>query len=178
MTLHASVGRYDRVAIALHWSAALLVVIALLSGFAVEAFGRSAHSLLRVHVLAGGLAGLLTLLRIAWMFVERRPAVAPNTKGARRPLVLGVHALLRLIPLGMAVSGAGLLLLSGGADQLLTGNPGVLPNFDELLPKRPHSLGAAVLLVLILLHAGASLYHHFVLRDGLLRRIAFVRPKS
>jgi len=40
-------------------------------------------------------------------------------------------------------------------------------------PRIPHGAGARLLLALPVLHAGAALHHHFVRRDGLMRRIRF-----
>ncbi|MHA6940133.1 cytochrome b/b6 domain-containing protein [Ralstonia pseudosolanacearum] len=36
-----------------------------------------------------------------------------------------------------------------------------------------HGIGARLLLLMALVHAGAALYHHFIRRDGLLRRMWF-----
>ncbi|WP_156943326.1 cytochrome b/b6 domain-containing protein [Ensifer sp. WSM1721] len=35
----------------------------------------------------------------------------------------------------------------------------------------PHGFGANLLIGLLAFHAGAALYHHFIRRDGLLRRM-------
>jgi cytochrome b561 len=53
------------------------------------------------------------------------------------------------------------------------GKSAPLPDFWKYRPRTPHGIGARLLLALIVLHTGAALYHHFVRRDGLLRRMLF-----
>lgn len=160
---------YGRVAVGLHWAIAALIALALASGFAAEniADGRAA---LRVHVVAGALAGLLTLARVAWWwFADTRPA--PNTQGLTDTLAKLVHILLIVVPLGMAASGVGMMVLSGAGAQLIAGDPSALPEFERLPPRMPHGLGARLLVALIVGHVAAALYHHMLLGDGLLRRM-------
>jgi cytochrome b561 len=168
--------QYGRVAIVLHWSIAALILVALASGFAADAIGRDAHGVLRAHVASGLLAGLLTLVRVGWwLLADTRPDPAPNAGSIRGAVARAVHALLIIVPLGMAASGIGMLVLTGAGAQLFGGAPGALPEFETVLPRRPHGLGAWVLVGLVALHVGAALYHHLVLRDRLLARLAW-RP--
>ena len=73
----------------------------------------------------------------------------------------------------MASSGIGIMVLSGAGAIIFAGEPGPLPDLWQFLPRTPHAIAARVLIVLLVLHAGAALYHHFVTRDGLLRRMWF-----
>ncbi|MDN2565971.1 cytochrome b/b6 domain-containing protein [Aquibium sp. A9E412] len=174
MTLRSSPTAYGRVAVALHWSTALLVLVALGSGFAADSLAADAAPALRAHVAAGGMAGLLTLLRVVWWWAaDTRPAAAGTGSTARMARV--AHALLIVVPLGMAASGVGLMLLSGAGAQLFLGAAGPLPDFDALQPRAAHGLGAIVLLGLLALHVAAALYHQLVLRDRLLARMGFGR---
>ena len=54
-----------------------------------------------------------------------------------------MHWLLTLIPVAMAASGIGMMVLSGAADALTGGGP--LPDFEQFLPRGPHGAGARVL---------------------------------
>lgn len=174
MTMKSTQAQYGRVAVALHWSIAVLVLVALVSGFGAEAFGQEAHGALRAHVAAGLTVGLLTLARIAWWWLaDVRPDPAPDAEGMRGSLARTVHILLIVVPVGMAASGIGMMVLSGAGAQLFGGVPGALPEFDKLLPRAPHGIGARVLVALIGLHVSAALYHHFARRDALIRRMWF-----
>ena len=72
----------------------------------------------------------------------------------------------------MAASGIGMFVLSG-AGPIVFGSEGNLPDFTQYLPRVPHSIGARAMVALLVLHAGAALYHHFVKRDATLRRMWF-----
>lgn len=178
MTMKSTPARYGRIAIALHWSIAALTLAALASGFAADAIGREAQAPLRAHAVSGLLAGMLTLARVAWWWLaDVKPDPAPNSDGMQGIMARITHVLLVIIPVGMAASGIGMLVLSGAGEQLLGGAPGLLPEFERLPPRAPHGIGARVLMALVVLHVGAALYHHLVLRDRLLERLSWRRPR-
>lgn len=176
MTLKSTPTRYGAVAIVLHWSAALLILMALASGFAVEAIGREAHNVLRVHAVTGLFAGLLTLVRIAWFWLaDTKPAPAPDTQPVSGFVARLVHVLMIVVPLGMTASGIGMMVLSGAGAQLLSDAPGLLPQFETVRPRVPHGIGARALVAMIALHTSAALYHQLALRDRLMQRMWFAR---
>jgi cytochrome b561 len=84
-----------------------------------------------------------------------------------------VHVLFYVVVLGMIASGIGMMLLSGAAPLIFGGESALLPDFWKYPQRIPHGIGARLLLALLALHAGAALYHHFIRRDGLLRRMWF-----
>lgn len=115
---------------------------------------------------------LLTLFGIAWwLFAGAKPKSIEMPKwqdmGAR-----AVHYIFYVVILGMAASGIGMLALSGAAPPIF-GEAQTLPEFMGYKPRIPHGIGARVMAVLFIFHAGAALYHHFVMRDGLLGRMWF-----
>ena len=168
--------QYGHVAIALHWAIALLMAVALVSGFAADRVGAQAHGALRAHAISGGLAGLLTLIRIGWWWLaDTKPDAAPNSEGIKGVVARLTHALLIIVPLGMAASGIGMLVLTGAGAQLFGGVPGTLPEFELVAPRTPHGIAARVLIALTALHIGAAVYHQAVLRDGLMGRLAWGR---
>ncbi len=172
MTAAIARDRYDRVAIALHWSIAALLLVAMASGFNADSAGREAHGMLRLHAMAGGLAVVLTLVRITWwLLADSRPDPAPNREGLKGTAAKLVHGLLIVVPVAMAISGVGMLALSGAGAQLFGGGTGPLPDFEALPPRRLHGLGARLLIAMTAVHVGAALYHHYVLRDGLIHRM-------
>lgn len=172
MKITSTPDQYGLVAVALHWSIAALVVVALASGFAADTIGAGAHGALRAHVVAGILIGVLTIARIGWwLLADTRPAADPNR--LRRLLAKAVHVLLMIIPLGMAASGIGMMVLTGAGEQLLAEAPGPLPDFGKVPPRAPHGAGAIALLVLLVLHVAAALHHQLIMRDGLIGRMWF-----
>ncbi len=172
MKITSTADQYGLVAVVLHWSIAILIVVALASGFAADTIGRDAHDVLRVHATAGLLTALLTIVRIGWWLVaDTRPAADEDR--LRRLSAKAVHVLLIIIPLGMAASGIGMMVATGAGELLLAGTPDPLPNFEKVPPRAPHGAGALALLALLVLHVVAALYHQFIMRDGLIGRMWF-----
>lgn len=170
--------RYGTVAIAMHWVTALAVFALLGSGFrAAGMVDLSAKaSLLRVHIVLGLSVLVLTVLRVIWwVLVDRKPADPAGTPRWQVVAAHAVHGLFYLVIAGMAASGIGMMALSGAGDILFGGSTATLPDFTLFLPRGPHGLGAFLLVVLILAHVGAALYHQFVLRDRVLARMGLGR---
>ena len=172
---------YDTLSRAFHWLTAIAVVVAFILG--PEHFGRAmrngmdpaTHWDIVTHESLGLLVMALTLLRLLWLMV--RPA-KPRFDMYRWMDISGqaTHGLLWLMLLAVPVSA---LLSLGSEGHPLTLLGGI--RIDEM-PLIAHSslaewtdwgdvhtfLGDAILWVSGL-HAVAALFHHFVLKDGLLR---------
>ena len=78
----------------------------------------------------------------------------------------------------MGASGIGMLSLSGAGPIIFGRVEGHLPDFWNFKPRIPHGIGARLLVILLFLHIGAALYHHFILRDGSLKRMRFGNDKE
>ena len=160
--------RYAKPRIAIHWLAALLIVFMLATGSLVLAeLPNTAEKIgnLSIHMILGGLAGLLVLIRIVLGRSYPAPAAAAGEKLGR----VG-HVLLNLVILLMAMSGMLLAFQSGALDAVFFG--GVLPeDFKSFTPRTIHGFASKVAMGLIALHVLAALYNQFVVRDGLLSRM-------
>jgi cytochrome b561 len=164
--------RYGAVAQIFHWATAILVVVAFVYGpggseqrvySLAKDFDRQLHETLGLAVLS------LVILRVAWRAFDVAPDDPPMPAWMRIASKL-VHALLYALLLGVpftAISGAWHPLT-------LLGNLRIAPWLPEV-----HALGSAIasvhtwlgdaILWVAGVHAAAALYHHFVLRDGVLR---------
>ena len=166
--------RYSGTAQALHWATALLVLAAFIYGpggseqrvySAAGNFDRQLHESLGLSVF------LLVFVRVAWRMFDKHPdpARVPRWMGfAAKAVQFALYALLFALPL-TAITGA---WLEGHPLTLLTG--------IEIIPllARSHDVGASLatlhtwlgdaIMWLAGLHALAALYHHIVLRDGVL----------
>jgi cytochrome b561 len=160
--------RYARPQIAVHWLAALAIVFLLVTGSLVLAdLPNTAQKIgnLRIHMIVGALAGLLVIARI----VLRKRLPAPPPVHSEKLARIG-HMALNLAVLLLVISGAMLMLVSGGFDAVF-GN-GVLPeDFKQFTPRRIHGLASRLAMALIAIHILAALYHQFIVRDGLLGRM-------
>lgn len=76
-----------------------------------------------------------------------------------------------VVILGMIASGIGMIVTSGAGPVILAGEGAALPNFNRYLSRVPHGLSAMLLLALLAAQAGAELYHQFIRRDGIFRRM-------
>lgn len=172
MPMKSSISRYGSVSIMFHWLSAVTIFALLVLGFRAagsEDPGAKA-ALLRLHVPLGFFVLAITVLRLVWWTLDRKPrrAEAPRWQALAER---AVHSLLYATIALMGTSGIGMIALSGAGPILFGGSSERLPNFSNYAPRVPHALGAFVLLGLVTVHVAAALYHQFVKRDRLLARM-------
>jgi len=181
--------RYGTLAQGLHWVTALLVFAAY--SFAPEGSEDEVYSPARdfdrqLHETLGLCVFALVLLRLLWRLVDERPRPPPVARWmnvAATVMQRLLYVLLVAVPL-TAIAGA-----------WLEGHPLTLLAGVEMQPlvAKSHAAGAIVanvhtrlgdaVLWLACAHALAGLYHHYVLKDGVLdamlpRRFPLWRPRG
>jgi cytochrome b561 len=178
MSWKSSTRRYGAVAIFIHWVSAAAILALFALGFLAANAGDPAAkaALLRVHVPLGLIALALTLLRLLWWLVDRRPAPQPGQPGWQTTVERAVRAVIYVAILAMGASGIATIALSGAAAILFFGAPGPLPDFWNFPPMRAHLTAAIALLALAGLHIAAAFYHQFYRRDRLLGRMGIGAP--
>jgi cytochrome b561 len=178
MPVSSSEG-YDRVAVALHWLIAALVVGQFVLGWwmqeipkqppgpRVDAF--NAHKSVGLTILA------LMVVRVLWRAAHRPPALPPLPAWqafAARATHLGLYALLLVLPLcgylGSVYSGYPVKLFGATLPAWGARNAALKDLFSAL-----HLAGGFALAALVLLHVGGALRHALVARDGLLSRMTW-----
>ncbi len=178
MTRRSDDSHYGTVAVTIHWLSALLIVVLLGTGFragqTIDPIAKA--DILRFHAPMGLAILVLTIARIIWWWrFDTKPSAVGNDPRWQSLSAKTVHVLFYIIIIGMTASGIGMIVLSGVGPILFGGAEGTLPDFTLYLPRIPHGLGARAMLALLILHAGAALYHHFVKHDVTLRRMWFGR---
>lgn len=170
-----SVTRYSAPAQTLHWLTAALVLVAFIYGpggseervySASRDFDRQLHETLGVSVL------MLVALRIVWRMVDARPEPPklPRWMDIIAKVVrMALYVLLFAVPF-TAIAGA---WMEGHALTLLGGiriAPPIVEShaIGETIASVHTWLGDAIIWIAGM-HALAGLYHHFVLKDGVLR---------
>jgi cytochrome b561 len=177
-------ARYDAIAIALHWLIALGILALIAIGLSMTHLALAPllkFQLYQLHKSIGVTVLLAVLLRIVWRLSHRPPAL-PDLKRLERAAAEGMHRLLYLLMVALPLTGWA--LVSASPFNLPTVLYGMvpwphLPMLAAITDKAPveavlkliHGKLGWLLLVLVLLHAGAALRHHFILRDGVLRRM-------
>jgi cytochrome b561 len=174
------VTRYHPLLVILHWLLAILILAALAIGFFLLAGTPNSDpqkiAILRIHMAGGMLILAVMILRFVVRLCTAKPAVAS----------IGDARLDRLAPLAHYGFYVVILLTvgTGYATGLLAGLPAVvfarsgdpLPAHFGIFPTFvAHSWLAIVLAVLIGLHVLAALYHQFVRKECLFRRMGFGR---
>ncbi len=162
---------------AIHWLTAVLVLVAFVYGpggseeriySAARDFDRQLHETLGVCVLA------LVLVRVLWRFLDRRPEPPPLARWmglAAKMVRVTLYVLLFAVP------------LTGLSGAWLEGHPLTLLGSLAMPPPLPrvHTLGSGiagvhswlgdVIIWVAGVHAAAGLFHHYVLKDGVLLSI-------
>ncbi len=176
IALKSDEDQYGTVAVLIHWTSALLILVLIVSGFRAAGTVDSAAkaAILRVHVSIAVAALALTVVRIVWWWgVDRKPDPVSGSPRWQERTARVVHVLFYIVILGTAASGIGMIALSGAAPMIFGGESALLPDFWRYPPRLPHAAGARLLVALLVLHAGAAVYHHFVRGDDLLWRMWF-----
>jgi cytochrome b561 len=170
-------ARYDAATVWLHWVTAAFVTvcwgIAQVTGYFPR--GPVRHNVWSVHVALGLLLMLILIARIGWRAAKGR--TLPHT-GGPLPRQFGSAAKAALYLLMLATMLLGLVNIWVRGWDLF----GVvtIPKYDPADTGREtiravnswHDLAANGLMAAAAIHSLAALFRHYVLRDGVLRRMA------
>jgi cytochrome b561 len=164
-----------------HWLTAGLIFIMLPLGFYMAYRGNTlniwdatTNRLYSLHKLLGMVILLLVIARLIYRFrngaPKDEPTLEPWQKAASHATHWSLYALLILMPLGgwLGVS------LYGARDIFGLFSLPALAAQDQAAASRIfflHFLGGLAILGLLGAHVGAALYHHFIRKDGVLRRM-------
>lgn len=195
--MKAQPTRYSSVAIALHWLIAIAILAMLPMGFWMTyAINHPetqalAYRTFQFHKSVGFLILALTVIRILWRLSHRVPPMPPEMKpwevAAARATHMAFYGLMLLMPLsgwlyistGWSASGDRALDVATswfGLFQIphlpgLAGADGALRRTLAFQALGAHSLMAWGAIVLIALHVGAALKHHFISGDDVLAQM-------
>ena len=177
MAAKSTTDRYGTVAVTIHWVTAAAIL--LLFGLGLAAANAPDPGvklvLLRIHVPLGIAIFALTVFRIVWWFIDRRPRPLAGMPGWQVTAEGAVRLLIYALVLVLGASGIVLLLLSGAPAVLFFHTPGPLADFWSFPPMMAHYLAAFALIGLAALHVAAALCHQWIRRDHLLARMGVGR---
>lgn len=166
---------YDRVAIALHWTTAVLVFANFALAQTWDWFSKPVTKLMEdTHMSFGVLLAAVIISRLAWRLVPGHQ-VSLLESGWLRLASKSTHYLFYTLPLVEAA--LGFTFRWGAGRPMAFFGTGIPPLIGEIGRPLRHDLreihewiGWAIV-VLALLHAAVGLYHHYVLRDRVLVRM-------
>jgi cytochrome b561 len=171
----ALASRHQPMLVALHWLLAVMIIGLLCLGFFVLANMPNTDprklDVLVWHMAGGMFVLALMILRLLIRLWSARPAPATAGSSLLDRMASVTHYSLYVIVFLMILTGWSTGWLISGAFQP-HGEP--LPNTFAVFPTfRAHAALATLLAILIAGHLAAALYHQFVLKDGLFRRMWF-----
>jgi cytochrome b561 len=171
-------AKYHPVHVAIHWFIAFAMAQLLLRGaFIMVNVPNSSPekiSALGAHMFAGSLVLVLMILRVVLVNTTRLPPSANGPTPMLTRVKKIVHPLLYVSIFIQALAGLG-MAYQADLPSVIFLHQGALPPSFWIYPLRTVHLNSRILMGLIALHLSGALYHTFVLRDGLLRRMSFGR---
>ena len=178
--MHPKTDRYSKVAIGLHWTIAILIISLLIAGLLMtQDWMPQRFKIYQWHKSLGIVVLLLSVFRLIWRLTHKPPALPGGMKGweviAAKITHVGFYALMIGVPLlGWAMVSASTLPIENKLFYLipLPDMPGVTASeaaADRL--KLLHEIGAKLIILLLVLHIGGALKHHFIAKDGTLARM-------
>lgn len=176
--------KFGRVAITFHWVMAVGLVLAVAFGLGTVYIDdtRTSRSALALHQTAGFVMFLLAVARLYWRATHKPPAPPAGMPAGQRIASAVTHGTLYLFLLGMPLSGYIGLAARGREIPVfgLFNLPHLTPRSFDLSANAQtlHYYAQFIMYGLIVLHIAAALYHHFVLKDGILARMLPGRRKA
>ena len=178
MTMRNTENHWGWLSKLLHWLTAVLILIQIPLGFYAEElkFSPLKLDLFVWHKSIGMLILLLAIERLLWRITGTIPKPLDNNPIQRRLAQLA-HALLYGLMLALPISGWITTSAANIPTKLfwlielpaITGPDEALKN----LAAEVHEVCVIMLIIILLVHIGAALYHHFKLRDSILKRMWF-----
>ncbi|CAH2601769.1 Cytochrome b [Rhodovastum atsumiense] len=171
--------RYGVVTRALHWGTVILVIAAWGLGIVLEDIPRELRATpVSIHFTLGVTILTLAALRVLWRLAARDHL--PGEPGLMGRVRDAMHLSLISILVAMPVTGL-MMPWSRGRDVALLGGVSIPAPFTVPgggLWHGTHEVLAYLLATLVAGHFAAALYHHLVMRDGVLRRMLPARQAA
>ncbi|NDV01198.1 cytochrome b [Pseudoroseicyclus tamaricis] len=174
----AGAGRYRGPAQALHWLTALLILSTIPAGVIMVEEGTSRpvqDALYLWHKNVGVVIFLLVVARLIYRAFHPAPPLPGRVPPLQRRIAYATHWLLYLLVLVMTISGYIRVKAGGFPIEMLDalGLPSLVPRSDDLAEtaQNVHLTARYAIVVLVLLHIGAALYHLLVRKDGVFQRM-------
>lgn len=166
----------------LHWTLASIIILLSIVG---QQFSFDISDAYRIHGLkAHSTLGTLSLLIVITLFIKRfvlrKPIPAPKLPLLKMIMARSVHFSLYALAIIIPISG-GICALHSAYPVYLFGlfditifQPGTEESFTYFRTIHVWAMRTAVFFLLC--HAGAALYHHYIIKDNVLKSMAVLDP--
>ena len=136
---------------------------------------RTSRTALEVHQTVGFMMLLLVAARLYWRLTHKPPALPVHLPRGQRIASSVMHVTLYLFLLGMPLSGYIGLAARGREIPVfgLFNLPHLVPRSFDLSANAQslHYYAQFAMYALVVIHILAALYHHFIMKDGILLRM-------
>ncbi|MEA3303041.1 MAG: cytochrome b/b6 domain-containing protein [Pseudomonadota bacterium] len=171
-------NRYHPVLVALHWILALMLALGLVMGGNVLSNTPNSDPqkllFLKIHMSAGITILVLMVLRLVVRLLTKKPAPADIGHSLLNKLGVATHYLLYVLVILIGVSGLVTANLAGLPDVVFGASGVPLPaTFDDYPSRVAHGILGFILLLVIIGHVSAFLYHQFLRKERLFSRMWF-----
>ncbi len=187
-TLKTDSLSYNKVAVWLHWSIGILIVLLLVIGFLMGNIPKDDISLRALvynwHKTLGLLVLVLSIVRLFWKLTHKAPAPLLGLKAWEKTAAKSLHTLFYMFMIGMPLVGWAIISTSRFPSFFFNAAKMRIPElpFWQALDKaakhdvheffeETHELMAFAAIALILLHVFAALKHHKAGKDILVRML-------
>lgn len=178
-------AHYNAIAKILHWLMAITIIALIIAGKVMTDLSSSdpmKFQLYQLHKSAGLTILLLTLTRIGWRLLYTPPALPASMPAWERYAAGSTHLAFYLLMLAIPLSGWVMTSTSSSGVPTLWFNIFEVPALPGLTgseemedihdaAEETHEFLANMTILLLLLHIGAALKHHFWNRDDVLKRM-------
>lgn len=170
----------SKTTILLHWLIAIAIIGSIAFGMYLEELPRSPEKgqLIGLHKSIGVTILIFATYRIGLRLIQGLPKPLPNTSTLQRKAAKAAHILLLIGTVALPISG--LMMSIGGGHSVALFGLELIPKGDGIdglgeIGHRIHGLGANLLIAIITLHVVAALKHHFMDKDGTIKRMLGAR---
>lgn len=172
---------YTKTAILLHWLIALMIIGQLIGGKVMMWMDPKPlkFEIFQLHKSFGFIILALSLLRLIWRLLHKAPALPDGMKPIERIGAHLSHIGFYVLMIGIPLSGW--IMVSASTTRITTkifkmvkvpDFPGVTRSeYMEGLTENVHEKLSIIMILLIGLHIGAALKHHFINKDDVLTRM-------
>lgn len=170
---------YGTIAKGFHWLLFLMLTFSIVAGNFLASMPKGVEKLQAagMHKSFGVILLLLILARLAWRLINVTPKEPEGTPAIQNILARGMHWVLYTLMFAQPLSGilmsqaAGYPISVFGVFEL----PMLLDKDQSLAQffRGAHGTVWILLVLAVIGHAGAAMYHHFVQKDDVMRRMSF-----
>jgi len=165
--------QYSKRMVIVHWLTLIALIAAWFLGESVHEARHDGSMTIAgyvFHASLGGLVLLMSLTRIYFRSKDGTPPAAGHT--VLDKIAKGIHHLLYTLLVLLPVSGMMQVATTDIGKALMAGDATLLPKkIHGVFAHEVHEVLVKVLIVVVIIHFLAALYHQFVIKDGLMDRM-------